>query len=357
MNVLENVACIHLDVRLWSGQRQLRPTDLKLAAGSEIPPATLARLGSKRLCDPDALAPGVTYKKRAERQLDAVGVRFLSGWAVPLDRLDPVDAALTDLWRAADAWKRTFLADYDRLIQDWIAANPGWEDLIRRAVEPVERIRGRIRFGHQIFRAAPVAADAVDDRNAGLATATARLGRRLLNDIARQAHALWLAYFLGRDQVTRRALRPLQAMGEKLEGFSFINPVVTPLVERIRLGLAALPATGPIEGNDLNAFAGLLFLLSDPDRMRAHGQAVLAGRPATGDEALAPPPAWLTADPDSASVEIDEAPVETGDRATAPDDPDGEDGRTAPPTPDPTAAPFAPPARDLPSPVAPVGFW
>lgn len=295
MNILEHVACIQLDVRLWSGQRKLCPADLKLAAGSEIPPATLASLGSKRLCDPRDLAPGVMYKKRAERQLDATGVRFLGGWAIPLEQIDPLDTVLAQLWQEADAWKQTFLACYDQVIQDWITANPGWEDLIRRAVEPVERIAGRIQFSHQLFRVAPVAPPDQDaaGHNAGLAATTAALGQRLLQEIARQAREVWIESFQGRDQVTRRALRPIQAMGEKLQGFSFIDPVVTPLVERIRLCLAALPKTGPIQGNDLNALTGLLFLLSDPERLHEHGQAVLAGRQAAGDEVLALPAAAL----------------------------------------------------------------
>ena len=88
MNILDNIAILVLSVSLWTGRKQLRQEDLKLADGSELPPQKLASLGSKRVMDPAALAPFATFKRRAERTVLAVGTRFLGGYAVPVEKLD-----------------------------------------------------------------------------------------------------------------------------------------------------------------------------------------------------------------------------------------------------------------------------
>ena len=93
-NILENISILILSVSLWSGRKKLRPEDLRLADGSELPPDKLATLGSKRVMNPAALTPFASYKSRAERAVLSVGTRFLGGYAVPVGKLNsPHDRA------------------------------------------------------------------------------------------------------------------------------------------------------------------------------------------------------------------------------------------------------------------------
>jgi hypothetical protein len=279
IQLLEQVVFIHLDFHLWSGRKKLRAEDLKNLTPAQMPPTTLASLGSKRLCAPDDLAPGIRCRKQAERVCQLYGFRFLGHFAVPEHLLEALVRGLEVAVAEFNAWRSDFLARYEAVIDRWVQQHPGWETIIRRAVEPVESVAARLSAGYQVFRIAPATEQANDTANAGLAAQAATLGDRLLASVAQDAQALWRESLQGRDQVGRRVLRPVQAILDKLQGWALIDPTVAPIVQRIELALAALPRRGPLQGNDLNALAGLVFLLSEPDRLKQHGQAVLAGLP------------------------------------------------------------------------------
>jgi hypothetical protein len=294
IHTLSQVVFIHLDFHLWSGRKKLRTEDLKNLTREQIPPTTLASLGSKRICAPDDLAPGYRCKQQAERVCQLYGFRFLGHFAVPEQRLEALLRGLEVAVADFNAWRSDFLARYEAVIDRWVQQHPGWEAIIRRAVEPVDAVAARLAAGYQVFRIGPATDQADDTANAGLAAKAATLGDRLLASVAQDAQALWRESLHGRDQVGRRALRPVQAILDKLQGWALIDPTVAPIVQRIELALAALPGRGPIQGSHLNALAGLVFLLSDPDRLKQHGQAILHGPSATAAE-----PAILADEPES----------------------------------------------------------
>jgi hypothetical protein len=130
--IADRLALVCLDVRIWSGRKKLRAEDLKL--GTHVPPQDLVSLGSKRVCDPEALRVFHNTKKAAERACLAVGTRFLGGFAVPAERTAAVADALAGLKETFDRETRALLSDYDRALDAWIASLPAWEEPIRRAI-------------------------------------------------------------------------------------------------------------------------------------------------------------------------------------------------------------------------------
>lgn len=271
--VLNNVVVANLDVHLWSGRKKLKPTDIE---ASRLPPAQLASLGSKRTISGEALRPGEMYKKRLERICETNGVRFLGGYAIPLAKAETVAKELNQVIGEASAWANNFLSNYDKEVEDWAKQFPEWEKAIREAITPVDVVRTRISFGYQMFQVTGVG-NSTTDTNSGLEQAAGGLASQLFNEIAKEAQAVWENSMVGRTEANRRILRPLRAMQEKMDSLSFLDPRVAPVVDRIKQGIDSLPKTGPIAGNDLNIIGGLLFFLSDPDRMKKHGEAVLKG--------------------------------------------------------------------------------
>ena len=84
--ITDQLTLVVLDIRIWSGRKKLRPEDLKL--GTEVPPADLVSLGSKRICNPKALTVFSRKKKAAERACLIVGTRFLGGFAIARDQTE-----------------------------------------------------------------------------------------------------------------------------------------------------------------------------------------------------------------------------------------------------------------------------
>src|SRR5690606_6491410 len=112
MNELKNVVVLQLDVHTWTGRKKLSKADLKNVTDEQIPPDTLASLGSKRISNPDELLWQERLKARAERACLAVGTRFLGGYAVPVAKLDELVNELTSIRDEWNVAKEEFLDNY-----------------------------------------------------------------------------------------------------------------------------------------------------------------------------------------------------------------------------------------------------
>jgi len=259
MQILSQVVIILLNVTLWSGKKKLRPEDLA-ANGIEVdklPPQALASLGTKRIISPDALSTFTNLKREAERICLAKGVRFLGGYAIPKDAVDSLIEELKDIKERFAAEKIAFLSEYDKKVADWIAENPPeWAPVIRAAVESSATIAERTSFNF-----APVAMDTPKgmEENEGLQEETLGMMGQLYHEVRVAAKQAFEATFVGRREVNRKALRPILAIKEKLQGLSFLDPeTVSETITTINEVIDKLPKKGPITGSNLDMLAGLV---------------------------------------------------------------------------------------------------
>ena len=257
-DILNQITILTTQITLWSGRKRLKEEDLKLADGSELPPAALASLGSKKVMDPAALAVFERLKRRAEREILAVGTRFLNGYAVPRGALKELMPKLVAIEEEFDKAKQAFLAEYDEAVESWITANPGWEEVIRRSVEDAGYVGRQLNFAIQAFQITPPRA-----HRSGLEKEVGGLAGQLRQEIAQMAHACWESSFENRTEVGQRALRPVRAMARKMEGLTFLEPGLHELVAGIQMILDALPTAGPVKGANFASVCGVLSLLGD----------------------------------------------------------------------------------------------
>jgi hypothetical protein len=256
--ILSELVIVSTRITLWSGRKRLREEDLKLADGSQLPPTALASLGSKKVMDPAALAPFERLKRRAEREILAVGTRFLNGYAVPKAKLKDLMVCLAAIEAEFAATRQDFLAEYDQAVAGWIAANPGWEEAIRRSVEDVEHVRRQLSFAVQSFTIS-----AHRSHRSGLQKEVSGLAGQLRQEVGQLARAAWEASFAGKTEVGQRAIRPLRSLLSKVEGLVFLEQGLHELVSGIGSILDGLPTSGPIKGADFAAVCGCLQLLGE----------------------------------------------------------------------------------------------
>lgn len=257
-DILKNIVLVTMNTTLWSGRKRLRPEDLKLVDGSELPPDKLASLGSKRVMDPQALAIFERLKRRAEREILAIGTRFLNGYAVPKEKLKDLMAKLAVIEEEFDVAKRDFLSEYDQAVESWIAANPGWEEVIRRSIEDASYVSRQLAFSTQTFTVSPHRS-----HRSGLESEINGLADQLRHEVAQVARTTWDSSYHGKTEVGQKAIRPVRSMLEKIEGLLFLEPGLNELVNGIRTILAALPTAGPIKGADFASLCGALHLLGN----------------------------------------------------------------------------------------------
>jgi hypothetical protein len=255
--LLQEFVVFMLDIKLWSGRKSLRPEDLS-AGGIDItslPPGSLASLGSKRMISQDALAPFAAIKREAEKLCLAVGTRFLGGYAIPNHAVDDLRGKLDQLQLQYLQQRKALCQNYDQAVADWIDENPQqWSNIIRAAIEPVTSVRRALQFSYTpVAVSAPegLGCNALDKQLNGL------LGQ-LCHEIRQQAKTAYRTSYLNKIQVTRKALRPIHAIRQKLIGLFFLDPLISATIRTIDETLAAVPDQGALEGVILNQLSGLL---------------------------------------------------------------------------------------------------
>lgn len=274
LETLERVDLVSIDCSIWSGRKRLRSDDIKLGAGGKLPPAQVASLGSKRIIDPEDLSVFHALKKRAERTCEAIGVRFLGGYAVPREKTEAVSQTLGEIAKSFTKEKEEFLQRYDGAVEAWVKQYPDFERQLRKELTPLEQVRTRIGFEYALYRVA------------GTATATGhlgdqvgRLGSQLLREIAVEARELYEQSFAGSAgsdrKASRKSLGPIRRMREKLAGLGFLDSAVAPMVKTIDALFAAVPKTGPLEDALYDQALAIVLILSDPDKVRRHATAGL----------------------------------------------------------------------------------
>lgn len=315
---LQQVVLIRLEVSLFSGRKQMKISDLRDVQGNQLPPAEMASLGHKKICDPKDLADFSRLKKEAERACLARGCRFLGGYAVPDDQFKDLAKELDRIKREFFAAKSDFLAHYDDRLEAWIRRYPDWESVIREGIPPRQVVEQRLHFGWAPLRVSPVQAPDDETPEGDLSDEVHGLSGQLFREISQLAEETYRKSFEGRPKVTQKAKRPLVAMRDKLDGLSFIDARVSPVVDEINRVLDALPKAGPIDGPSLSAMTGLVRLLADTEAMKRHGEGVINGD--GSDQDATDPldlPEVTQAQPDSAVAhdDSDQEPVESSEQA------------------------------------------
>jgi hypothetical protein len=275
--LLDRVVLVKVEANIYGARKKLKKEDLVLADGSKLPPEDLASLGSKRLLDPDKLTVFNRLKKEAERICLRVGTRFLGGFAVPVESAASITAELERIALDFTAAKTEFIAGYDAAVTDWVIRHPEFAGIIEQAVDSVEFVSTRLSFDFLVVSVGlPDSLPPADV--ARLESKIGSLSEQMFYEISVEANQLIEQSLLGKEQVTRNALRPIRRMRDKLDGLGFLDHRVAPVVSTIDDLLARIPNKGAIEGSILQEILATAMLLSDPDKTRRHGEGLLVNQ-------------------------------------------------------------------------------
>ena len=275
--ILERVVLVKVEANIYGARKKLKKEDLVLADGSKLPPEDLASLGSKRLLDPEQLTVFNRLKKEAERICLRVGTRFLGGFAIPNESAADITAELERIAQDFAVAKTEFLAGYDAAVTDWVVRHPEFAGIIEQAVDSVEFVSTRLSFDYLVVTVGLPEALPPEDV-ARLETKIGSMSEQMFYEISVEANQFIEQSLLGKDQVTRNALRPIRRMRDKLDGLGFLDYRVAPVVNTIDDLLARIPDKGAIAGGILQEIMATAMLLADPDKTRRHGEGLLAAQ-------------------------------------------------------------------------------
>lgn len=279
---LENVVNFVLEVSLWDGRRVLQKDDLVLIKADQLPPEKAATLGSKYIYPRERLNGPASVKREAELALEEVGTRFLKGvWAVPKDRAAEIftklDKELREKFQKAVA---EIDAEYDTVLPKYIAeqTEDWWKKVLEKAVYPRESAIARYKWAVRVFSIAEVdheLAKAAPTINDGLKASVGGLAGQLLEEVGLIARKAVTKTLKGKMSVSARSFNFLAGIREKLDGLSFVDFRIKPVIDRLDATMSALPKTGEVSGHHMNAAIGILEVLAEPDRVRTFAESIL----------------------------------------------------------------------------------
>lgn len=259
---LDEVLLFVLDVRLFHGNRKVKPDDLADALDVDVSQDEVFTLGVKRVFDKEFVNKLNRVKAAMERVCASVGTPFLSGFAIPEAKADAAADELESLVRNGNDLKAEILANFNAICRDYAMRHSKWKDVIERNSFSETYVRDRIHFG---WRAIKVSAGREDGLiSEGLRAEVGGLLGSLLAGVAKAASRFIDESLTGREAVTRKALRPLVAARDKLSGFVFLDSRVQPLCTVIDRILASMPEEGRIEGIHLSNLIGMASILTKP---------------------------------------------------------------------------------------------
>ncbi len=257
-NILDQMILVVLNISLWQGRKALQMNDLALNGidVDKLPPESLATLGSKRIISPDALKPFVALKRTAKRFCLKSGVRFGGdGYAIPREQAEALSQELNKIKSEFEVAKTNFLSIYEDEVEKWIASNqPEWSPIIRAAVDTPNHIKKAISFNYAAF---DVKAPANIAEN-GLEEEVNNLFGQLCHEVRLVARRVFEKTFVGKQEVTFKALSPIMTIREKLVGLQFLDQSITDTIQIIDDTFSIIPADTAIKGTDLNMVAGLV---------------------------------------------------------------------------------------------------
>ncbi|SMP83098.1 Protein of unknown function [Desulfonatronum zhilinae] len=256
--IFEHSLGLILDIRTWSGSKNLKPEDF---SGVELPPDELVSLGSKRLHNREAFRPIQAVRTKTLSYLEGVAVSLYSGkiWIAPEARKDEIEAVLSDLAREFHTEKGKFMADFYQEQEAWLEKNSKWVSILRPYLETPASIEKKFGFTWRVFRMS----SAENDQEFVEALTNDLTGTMLreISILAGETHTS----LKDRDRATFKNLNRLDRLAEKLRGLSFVTPGVSIIESELQTFLDQRDHGGALTGASLFNLTRLLVQLKSPD--------------------------------------------------------------------------------------------
>lgn len=254
VSYMDNCVYLKLDISIWTGKARLTPEDIPDAVG-DLPPETLATLGSKRIFDPQALRPFNTAKTRAFRVCDQYGVRCMGGWLVDNGVLGNLTVELDKLRGEFEYGVGTFISTYEEGASNWLRQFPEWEGIIRAALPDSTAIGKKFAFRYYVLKVQTGNHDAQDATSEAPSTAAATIAA----EMARIREQVF-----GDDRttpVTSKTFSCLDTLADRCDNMSFVHAGFAHLARLLRSMV--------VNSTDVNVVRAFLTGLSTPEAVAA----------------------------------------------------------------------------------------
>lgn len=264
---LDKLVLVNLDIDIWSGQAKLQASDLKRISVEDLPPESLASLGSKRLCNREHLKVFQKLKARAVRAVLERGRPFLGGYAYPVKFVKDLEVKLLTIEQEYLTAKNNFLGIYEDAVKAWMTENPEYAEAIERGALTRDEVAERLQFGFQLINVTPTESLEAQKR---LRKSVNGLGDQLVEEMAEKANEFFEKYLVGQQAVSTQTKRTLLNMRDKVAGMCFLNSRLQPmqqLLDTMIRGYASFQGQKRVEGEEFFRILAATLILGDREKL------------------------------------------------------------------------------------------
>ncbi len=262
--IFENSIGLILDIKLWSGSKNLKVEDFK---NVELPPEDLVSLGSKRLHAKDTFKPIQAVRTKTLSYLEDVAVSLYSGkiWVIPEVIENIVENALQDFAKEFTQEKAQFLSRFDNDQKGWLAQNKRWSSIIAPYLETPESVEKKFSFTWRTFKMS--ASEQVADDLTGT----------VLYEISQISSDVYES-IRGRERATQKNLNRIERLQGKLRGLAFVQPGIVTIEQEMSRIMTKRDVGGVLEGQNLFQLIRLLIQLKNPSILQDILEAAAKGQ-------------------------------------------------------------------------------
>lgn len=276
VSALAQVALVNVDLSTWSGYK--RTSDEELAKiGVKLPKNSPLTKGGKKIYPTEFLKEFTNIRKEISRKLSKVGVRALGGTAqaVPEAALDTITDYLNDVKARTTAAIVEFEKTYDVRLNDYLKSiqDPVVQSIISASALKKDEAVSKFGIAWQVFKIVP--AGETEESSKSLVSG---MTNTLLEEVATAAQKIYENSFIGKPQVTQKALHQVKALRDKMAGLSFLDPDnIDFIVKSMDEAFSSLPTAGWIGEKNLDVLISLLLRMSKPENMLQHAAMMREG--------------------------------------------------------------------------------
>lgn len=262
----------------YTARKKITAADLGMAK-EDLPPATLASLGSMHSCDPSDVQPFETFRGAMRNACVEFGTRSMGGFLVPRDKAAETAAKLDEIVAKFYDYKAVFIAKFESTREVWLQKPEfaQWTDKIRARLDPIAHVDKQLQCSWEAFVIGSTTdlPSASDDGTpsplaAGQIKAASYIGNQALEEISLIAKTVFANSLHDKDdnkkmEVTQKILSPIRRIKDKLDALSFSDPRLSQVSRYIDSVLCLLPSEGKLSGNHLISIFNLVTSLCDPE--------------------------------------------------------------------------------------------
>lgn len=276
VSALAQVALVNVDLSTWSGYK--RTSDEELAKiGVKLPKNSPLTKGGKKIYPTEFLKEFTNIRKEISRKLSKFGVRALGGTAqaVPEAALDTITDYLNEVKARTTQAIVDFESNYDVRLKDYLKSiqDPVVKSIISGSALKKDEAVSKFGIEWQVFKIVP--AGETEESSKSLVSG---MTNTLLEEVSQAANKIYESSFIGKPRVTQKALHQVRALRDKMAGLSFLDPEnIDFIVHSMDQTFSSLPASGWVDGKNLDLLTGLLQKMEHPEKLLQHAAMMREG--------------------------------------------------------------------------------